>query len=109
MAHFEVALANADAPAPEAAAQLCSSLASLAAAAEGVFVGVEARVASDRRAWRASSWLACHTPRLTRAAVCRAERLAALSARLVAAGARVDAVAALRQRVRYIAGSRLLC
>ena len=47
---FAVPLAQSDAAAPEAAAQLCGSLTSLGAAADGVFDAVEARVASQRGA-----------------------------------------------------------
>ena len=47
---FAVPLAQIDAAAPEAAAQLCDSLTSLAAAADGVFDAVDARVASQRGA-----------------------------------------------------------
>ena len=50
VARFAVPLAQSDAAAPEAAAQLCDSLASLAAAADGVFGAVDARLASQRGA-----------------------------------------------------------
>ena len=55
MAGFSVVLACPEAASPEAAAQICDSLAHLSAAAEGVFAGVDARLAHDRGACVARS------------------------------------------------------